>query len=128
MLVLTRRLEQEITIGDAITIRILGVRGKSVRLGIEAPSSIRILRGELESHALAPPDRSETVDIEQLGQIRTEPPSNMGQCPIHQPVLVAANPMRKPRPRRNRQLAGIPPRSNALSQPLTRRRISIESQ
>jgi carbon storage regulator CsrA len=47
MLVLSRKPEQEIVIGDNIKITVLRVKGNTVRLGIEAPSSIRVLRGEL---------------------------------------------------------------------------------
>ena len=48
MLVLARRAEQSILIGDDIVVRVLGVdRSGQVRLGIEAPRSCRILREEL---------------------------------------------------------------------------------
>ena len=47
MLVLTRKNQEQIRIGDNITISILKVRGNSVRIGIEAPRDIRVLRGEL---------------------------------------------------------------------------------
>ncbi|NIP86628.1 MAG: carbon storage regulator, partial [Planctomycetales bacterium] len=36
MLVLNRKLQQSIRIGDTVTITILRIRGKSVRIGIEA--------------------------------------------------------------------------------------------
>jgi len=45
MLVLTRKLNESIVIGDReITIRIVDVRGGRVRLGIEAPLDVRIER------------------------------------------------------------------------------------
>lgn len=47
MLVLARKLDQEIVIDENITIKVLGIRGGTVRLGIEAPSDIGIERGEL---------------------------------------------------------------------------------
>ncbi len=47
MLVLTRKQQEKIQIGDNITITILRTKGKSVRLGIEAPGSVSVLRGEL---------------------------------------------------------------------------------
>lgn len=48
MLVLSRRPDQAIVIGDDIVVRVLGIeRGGQVRLGIEAPRSCRILRQEL---------------------------------------------------------------------------------
>jgi len=47
MLVLTRKQNEKIQIGDQITITILRMKGKAVRLGIEAPSDVNVLRGEL---------------------------------------------------------------------------------
>lgn len=47
MLVLTRKLQEKIRIGDQITITILRTKGKSVRLGIEAPMEVPVVRGEL---------------------------------------------------------------------------------
>lgn len=47
MLVLTRKNNEQIRIGDNITISILKVRGNSVRVGIQAPRDVRVIRGEL---------------------------------------------------------------------------------
>jgi len=47
MLVLTRKQNEKIHIGDSIVITVVRVKGKGVRLGIEAPSDVNILRGEL---------------------------------------------------------------------------------
>ena len=47
MLVLTRKQREQIQIGEDITITILRVKGNAVRIGIEAPQGIRVLRGEL---------------------------------------------------------------------------------
>ncbi len=48
MLVLTRKPREEIRIGDGIKITVLRVKGQSVRIGIEAPNDVRIIRTELE--------------------------------------------------------------------------------
>lgn len=48
MLVLSRRPGQKLQIGDNITITVLEVHGHVLRLGIEAPQDIRVLRGELQ--------------------------------------------------------------------------------
>ncbi|MGI9519409.1 MAG: carbon storage regulator [Pirellulaceae bacterium] len=48
MLVLSRKQNQKIHVGDDITITILKIRGNSVRIGIEAPKSVHVMRGELE--------------------------------------------------------------------------------
>ncbi|WP_438316050.1 carbon storage regulator CsrA [Sporosarcina sp. FA9] len=47
MLVLSRKPGETIQISDNIEIRILEVKGDTVRIGIEAPKSVDILRGEL---------------------------------------------------------------------------------
>lgn len=47
MLVLTRKLGEVIRVGDAVTVRVLEVRGNQVRLGVEAPADVRIYREEV---------------------------------------------------------------------------------
>ncbi len=55
MLVLTRKLNEEIKIGHlGITVKVVDVRGGRVRLGIEAPSEIRIERSECHPMAHQP--------------------------------------------------------------------------
>ena len=51
MLVLTRKQQEQIRIGNQVTITILRISGNQVRVGIEAPPDVRILRGELPAHA-----------------------------------------------------------------------------
>jgi len=47
MLVLTRKQNEKIRIGNEIIVTVLRTKGKGVRLGIEAPAYIPVLRGEL---------------------------------------------------------------------------------
>ena len=47
MLVLSRKTTEKILIGDNITLTVLRVKGKTVRIGIDAPNSVDIKRGEL---------------------------------------------------------------------------------
>jgi carbon storage regulator CsrA len=47
MLVLTRKTKQQIQIGPYVTVTILAVKGQSVRVGIEAPKDVSVLRTEL---------------------------------------------------------------------------------
>ncbi|MBX3174795.1 MAG: carbon storage regulator [Gemmatimonadaceae bacterium] len=47
MLILSRRAGQGFVLDGDIRIEVLACDGRTVRLGIEAPSSVRILRGEL---------------------------------------------------------------------------------
>ncbi|HCS28166.1 MAG TPA: carbon storage regulator [Spongiibacteraceae bacterium] len=48
MLVLNRTPGQVFTIGDDIRITIVAVNGKNVRVGIDAPRDVTVLRAELE--------------------------------------------------------------------------------
>ncbi len=50
MLVLSRKQNQEIIIGDNIKITVVKIKGNTVRLGIEAPREVNVLRGELPRH------------------------------------------------------------------------------
>ena len=47
MLILTRKLGESITIGDDIRVSVLGIRGRQVRLGIEAPLKVVVHREEI---------------------------------------------------------------------------------
>jgi carbon storage regulator len=47
MLVVTRKTDEIIRIGDDITIVVVGVRGDKVRIGVEAPQDVIVHRGEI---------------------------------------------------------------------------------
>ncbi len=47
MLVLSRRLEETLIIGDDIKVTVLGINGKQVRLGIAAPKKVSVHREEV---------------------------------------------------------------------------------
>ena len=47
MLVLTRRINERIVIGDNIVVTVLEVHGEQVRLGIDAPREIKVFREEV---------------------------------------------------------------------------------
>ena len=47
MLVLTRKVGESIAIGDQIKIRVVEVKGNSIRIGIDAPADFRIYREEI---------------------------------------------------------------------------------
>jgi carbon storage regulator len=78
MLVLTRKYQEKIRIGDNITITVLRTKGKAVRLGIEAPSDVPVVRGELtfeseDSHEDASADdSSEAMCMPRVGACRSE--------------------------------------------------------
>lgn len=47
MLVLTRKKNESIMIGDFIEVKIIGVEGDSVRIGIDAPRDVNVHRKEV---------------------------------------------------------------------------------
>lgn len=47
MLVLSRKLDEVICIGDSITIQVVSLRGDKVRLGITAPDDVSVDRLEI---------------------------------------------------------------------------------
>lgn len=47
MLILKRKLDEEIKIGSDITIKILGVYENQVKIGIEAPKTVEVYRSEI---------------------------------------------------------------------------------
>jgi carbon storage regulator len=49
MLVLSRKQSQRIRLGDSIVITVVRLTGDKVRLGIEAPKDMLVLRDELET-------------------------------------------------------------------------------
>jgi carbon storage regulator CsrA len=47
MLVLTRKQQETIQIGENVTITVVRIKGNTVRVGIEAPRDVRVARGEV---------------------------------------------------------------------------------
>jgi len=47
MLVLTRRIGEEIVIKDNIRVTVLSIRGGQIKLGITAPDNVHVVRSEL---------------------------------------------------------------------------------
>lgn len=54
MLVLTRKPAEMIKIGDDIVIKVIKTARGTVKLGIEAPSGVRVIRGELLEQTVIP--------------------------------------------------------------------------
>lgn len=75
MLVLTRKTDECIMIGDDVEIMVIGVEGDQVKLGIDAPREIPIHRKEVydeiqeETRRAAEPD---VGDIEQATELFTD--------------------------------------------------------
>ena len=74
MLVLTRKSNQSIMIGDDIEISVLAVMGEKVRIGIEAPRAVPVFRREVYVEIQEDqddPDEREEVD-RALARLRAE--------------------------------------------------------
>ena len=52
MLVLSRKQNERIRVGDSVVVTIVRVSGDKVRIGIEAPPNVKVLRDELEVERL----------------------------------------------------------------------------
>ena len=47
MLILSRKIDQKIRIGDDITLTIIDVKGDQVKIGVEAPGNVKVYRQEV---------------------------------------------------------------------------------
>ena len=72
MLVLTRKIGESIKINEDVKITVIDVKGKNIRLGIEAPRETKIYREEVflrikqENHSAATPPNIDMGKISQL--------------------------------------------------------------
>lgn len=55
MLILTRRLNETLLIGDDVVVKVLGVKGNQVRIGISAPKDVAVHREEIYQRIKAKP-------------------------------------------------------------------------
>ena len=62
MLVLSRKAGESIVIDGGITLTVLEIRGRHVRLGIRAPEDISVLREELAAFRELPADAREAME------------------------------------------------------------------
>ncbi|GHT85883.1 carbon storage regulator [Spirochaetia bacterium] len=47
MLILSRKLDEKIMIGDDITLTVIEIRGDQVRIGVDAPKNVKVFRREV---------------------------------------------------------------------------------
>ncbi len=68
MLVLSRKVGEQLMIGDDVTVTVLSVRGNQVRIGVTAPKEVPVLREELIDNASEKP--SNTRPLQQVNYAR----------------------------------------------------------
>jgi len=69
MLILSRKLEEAIWLGDNIKVKIMGIEKGTVKIGIDAPSDVTILREELKE-AVADVNKQASNTTEQLFELQ----------------------------------------------------------
>lgn len=82
MLVLSRKVGERIVIDDRITIVVNRISGNRVTIGIEAPDSVRIVRGELQPivESFEAPEEGEESEPEEVK------PNGPAGLPIEYPL------------------------------------------
>ena len=63
MLVLTRKRSEMIRIGEDIFIKVIRTGRSTVKIGVEAPANVRILRGELSEDTVIA-SKGDTIELE----------------------------------------------------------------
>jgi carbon storage regulator len=63
MLVLSRKVSERIWIGDQICVTIVRINGNAVRVGIDAPAHLSVVRDELKQRQGASPPANETSQL-----------------------------------------------------------------
>ncbi|MEJ5250907.1 MAG: carbon storage regulator CsrA [Chthonomonadetes bacterium] len=71
MLVLTRKVNQSIVIGDEIEVVVLEVRGEQVRIGVRAPKSITVHRKEVYEQIRQENLNAASVSTDDLATLQT---------------------------------------------------------
>ena len=79
MLLLTRKLGENIRIGDDVKITIVEVKGNHVKLGIEAPPSVKVHREEIYERIQAENRRLREAQTPNSGAPGDAPPARDGE-------------------------------------------------
>lgn len=71
MLILTRRVGESIVVGDDIVLTVFEVRGDAVRIGIDAPRSVRVNRKEVYEEIQRSNEQAVSTSDEALEKLRS---------------------------------------------------------
>lgn len=69
MLILTRRIQEALMIGDDVTVTVLSVKGNQVRLGINAPREVEVHREEIYHRIKQAKQNNENASFEDVNEI-----------------------------------------------------------
>ena len=68
MLILSRKINEKVVIGDDITVSIIEVRGDQVRIGIDAPKKVKVFRQEVFD-AIKAENKAASVSVPVIPQV-----------------------------------------------------------
>jgi carbon storage regulator len=83
MLVLSRKAGERVLIGERVAITIVRINGQSVRLGIDAPPEMVVVREELAQRAAADPA---SIGSAESADARVPVPDPLGEVRDHRPL------------------------------------------
>lgn len=69
MLILSRKIDQKIRIGDDIILTIIDVKGDQVKIGVEAPANVKVYRQEVFSAIQSENTAANNISVELLNKL-----------------------------------------------------------
>ncbi len=69
MLILSRKTDQSIKIGEDITITIIEIRGDQVKIGVEAPKNVKVFRQEVFYAIKSENAAASSVNTDKIGAL-----------------------------------------------------------